>query len=253
MRKKIVAGNWKMNLDYSEAKALLHDLIKLKGKFGKDVEVVICPSSPYLAVFAELIKDQNWLHLGAQNAYFEDSGAFTGEISPIQLKSLGIKYCLVGHSERRDNFNEDYALLAKKVKALIAHDITPVFCCGEQLQVRDSNVYREFVMKQIEDSLFGLPAPEIAKCVIAYEPIWAIGTGKTATAEQAQEIHGLIRARLTSTFGEKIANEVPILYGGSCKGDNAKELFSQKDIDGGLIGGASLKADEFCAISNSFV
>jgi triosephosphate isomerase len=252
MRKKIVAGNWKMNLDYTQAKNLLQDLIQNKDKFNADSEVVICPSAPYLGVFAELVAAHDWIKLGSQNAYFVDSGAFTGEISPVQLKSLNIKYCLVGHSERRDNFNEDYSLLAKKVKALINHDITPIFCCGEQLQVRSSNVYREFVMKQLEDSLFVLPAQDIAKCVIAYEPIWAIGTGQTATAEQAQEIHGLIRARLEANFGEKIANEIPILYGGSCKSDNAKELFEQKDIDGGLIGGASLVGADFCAISNSF-
>jgi triosephosphate isomerase len=252
MRKKIVAGNWKMNLDYGEAKSLLQQLIKSKDDFNPDAEVVICPSAPYLAVFAELTKDHEWLKLGAQNCYFVDSGAFTGEISPTQLKSLEINYCLVGHSERRDNFNEDYDLLSKKVKALINHEITPVFCCGEQLQVRDSNVYREFVMKQIEDSLFSLSAAQIAQCVIAYEPIWAIGTGKTASAEEAQEIHGLIRARIASTFGEKSANQVSILYGGSVNGDNATDLFAQKDIDGGLIGGASLDAEEFCKISNSF-
>jgi triosephosphate isomerase (TIM) len=252
MRKKIVAGNWKMNLDYTQAKNLLQDLIQNKDKFNADAEIVICPSAPYLGVFAELVAAHDWIKLGSQNAYFIDSGAFTGEISPVQLKSLNIKYCLVGHSERRDNFNEDYNLLAKKVKALINHDITPIFCCGEQLQVRSSNVYREFVMKQLEDSLFSLPAPDVAKCVIAYEPIWAIGTGQTASSEQAQEIHGLIRARLEANFGEKIANSVPILYGGSCKPDNAKELFSQKDIDGGLIGGASLVGADFCDISNSF-
>lgn len=252
MSKQIVAGNWKMNLDLNEANQLLQDLIKLEKKFNSNAEVVICPSAPYLSAFAEQLKDHSWIKLGAQNAYFVDSGAYTGEISPLQLKSIGIDYCLVGHSERRDNFDENYEMLAKKSKALINHDVAPIFCCGEQLQVRNSNVYREFVMKQIEDSLFSLSAEEIAKCVIAYEPIWAIGTGKTATADQAQEIHNLIRARLSSQFGENVAKEVSILYGGSCKPENAQELFSQADIDGGLIGGASLKADDFCAISNSF-
>lgn len=252
MRKKIVAGNWKMNLDYGQAKSLLQDLIQNKDKFNADTEIIICPSAPYLGVFAELTADHDWLKLGAQNSYFVDSGAFTGEISPTQLKSLHINYCLVGHSERRDVFDENYDLLSKKVKALINHDITPIFCCGEQLQVRSSNVYREFVMKQIEDSLFSLSATEIEKVVIAYEPIWAIGTGKTASAEEAQEVHGIIRARLIANFGEKTGNAVSILYGGSCKPDNAKELFAQADIDGGLIGGASLNAEDFCAISNSF-
>ena len=252
MSKQIVAGNWKMNLDYNQAKSLLQNLIKLQKKFNADAEVVICPSAPYLAVFAELLAKNDSLKLGAQNCYFENDGAFTGETSPVQLKSLDVKYCLVGHSERRDNFNESYDLLSKKVKALLSNDITPIFCCGEQLQVRDSNVYREFVMKQIEDSLFSLSAEEIAKCVIAYEPIWAIGTGKTASAEEAQEIHALIRARIGSTFGEKAAAAVSIIYGGSCNEENANELFAQADIDGGLIGGASLVADDFCQISNSF-
>lgn len=252
MRKKIVAGNWKMNLDYTEAKSLLQDLIQSKDKFNKETEVIICPSAPYLAVFAELTADHKWLQLGGQNCYFADKGAFTGEISPVQLSSMHIKYCIIGHSERRDIFDENYQLIAKKTKALINHKMTPIFCCGEPLQVRNSNVYREFVMKQIEDTLFSLSAEELSQCIIAYEPIWAIGTGQTATAEQAQEIHALIRARIASNFGEKTANQIPILYGGSCKPDNAKELFAQKDIDGGLIGGASLNAADFCAISNSF-
>lgn len=252
MSKKIVAGNWKMNLDYNEAKNLLQSLIKLRKKFNPEIELVICPSAPYLAVFAELLADHDWVKLGAQNCYFENNGAFTGEISPVQLKSLNINFCLVGHSERREFFNESYGMLSQKVKALLSNDVRPIFCCGEQLQVRNSNVYREFVMKQIEDSLFGLKPEELAKCVIAYEPIWAIGTGKTATAVEAQEIHGIIRSRIAATFSEKVANEVSIIYGGSCKAENAKELFSQTDIDGGLIGGASLNAEEFCEISNSF-
>lgn len=241
-----------MNLNYSEAKSLLKDLIDAKDRFNGEVEVIICPSSPYLSSFSEVLKDHDWLNLGAQNNFFLDHGAFTGEVSPTQLKSLGVKYGIVGHSERRDNFNEDYTMLSKKVKALLKNDIHPIFCCGEQLQVRDSNVYKEFIMKQIEDSLFKFKAEEIQKMIIAYEPIWAIGTGKTATAEQAQEIHHLIRSRIASQYDEKTANTVGIIYGGSCNAENAKELFSQKDIDGGLIGGASLKADSFETITNSF-
>ena len=217
MSKQIVAGNWKMNLDHGEAQKLLQDLIKLEKTFNSNAEVVICPPSIYLASFAEALKKHNWIKLGAQNTFNLDSGAYTGEISPLQLKSIDVQYCIVGHSERRDNFNEDYDMLSKKTKALLTHGITPIFCCGEQLQVRESNVYREFVMKQIEDSLFSMTAEEIAKCVIAYEPIWAIGTGKTATAEEAQEIHGLIRARIASQFGEKVAEDISIIYGGSCK------------------------------------
>ncbi len=252
MTRRIVAGNWKMNLDYNEAKTLLKSLMGQKDKFPEDVTIIICPSTPYLSAFSEVLKDQGWVQLGAQNNYFEDSGAHTGEVSPTQLKSLGVSFCIVGHSERRNDFNEDYGILSKKVKALLKHGIRPVFCCGEQLQVRDSNVYKEFVIKQIEDSLFKFSAEEIQKIVIAYEPIWAIGTGKTASAEEAQEIHQLIRNRIASQYDENTANQVSILYGGSCNSDNAGELFSQKDIDGGLIGGASLEAESFVAIANAY-
>lgn len=251
-KKKIIAGNWKMNLDYDEAKGLIQEIAQSKDNYHAEAEMVVIPSMPYLSVFHELLKDNDWIKLGAQNCYIQNSGAFTGETSPTQLKSLGVDYCLVGHSERRDYFTEDYSLLAKKVKALLEVNITPVFCCGEQLQVRESNVYKEFIMRQIEDSLFSLSAQELAKVVIAYEPVWAIGTGKTASASQAQEIHGLIRARIAKDFGEKIAGEISIIYGGSMKPDNARELLAQTDIDGGLIGGASLDAEQFAQISTSY-
>lgn len=252
MRKKIIAGNWKMNLDYAESRLLIQNIAKQDEDFNKQAEIVVFPSMPYLSVFYELIKDIDWLHLGSQNCYYEKSGAYTGETSAVQLKSLGVKYCLVGHSERRDYFSEDNALLAKKIKALLEEGVTPIFCCGEQLQVREANVYKEFVMKQVEESLFDLPAQDLAKVVIAYEPVWAIGTGKTATAQQAQEIHQLIRNRIAKDFGDKTANEMSILYGGSMKPENARELLAQKDIDGGLIGGASLNADTFAQISMSY-
>lgn len=252
MTRKIVAGNWKMNLDYEEAKTLLKELISNKDRFNADVQLVICPPTPYLSAFSEVLKGQTWVHLGSQNNFYLDKGAYTGEVSPAQLKSLGVTFGIVGHSERRDNFNEDYSVISKKVKALLDHGIRPIFCCGEQLQVRDSNVYKEFVMKQINDSLFKLKADEISKMVIAYEPIWAIGTGKTASASQAQEIHTLIRSRIASQYDESTANKVCIIYGGSCNAENAKELFAENDIDGGLIGGASLDLENFVAISNSF-
>jgi len=252
MRKKIIAGNWKMNLNYTEAKQLLQKIIQSKTQFNQNTELIIFPSNLYLSVFAELLNDHQSIMLGAQNCYHQDSGAFTGEISPAQLKSLNIKHCIIGHSERRDYFNEDYDLLSKKVKALLKHGIQPIFCCGEQLEVRTSNVYKEFIMKQIEDSLFQLKPEELVNVIIAYEPIWAIGTGKTATAEQAQEIQGLIRARIAKQFGDTTSANISIIYGGSCKSENAKELFAQPDIDGGLVGGASLDADEFLKISNSF-
>ena len=252
MGKHLVAGNWKMNLNYQEARQLLSRLIDQKDKYSSTTEVVICPPAIYLAAFSEHLRNHPNIKLGAQNCFHQDSGAYTGETSPSQLKSLDVKYCIIGHSERREHFNESYELLSKKAKALLRHGIQPIFCCGEQLEVRNSNVYKEFIMKQIEDSLFQLKPEEIAKVIIAYEPIWAIGTGKTATAEQAQEVQGLIRARVTKQFGEKVAAEMTLLYGGSCKGDNAKELFAQTDVDGGLVGGASLNAEEFLTISNSF-
>lgn len=248
MRKKIVAGNWKMNLDFEAAKKLFDELIKLQ---SDKTEIVVCPPSIYLAYFSEKIQSNSNIKLGAQNCYSQDSGAFTGEISPLQLKSLKVDYCIVGHSERREHFNERYEDLTKKVKAILKNGLTPIFCCGEQFEVRKNNVYKEFIMKQIEDSLFQLSADEFGKIVIAYEPIWAIGTGKTATTEQAQEVHGLIRARVAKQYNEQTANNLRILYGGSCKPDNAKELFSQTDIDGGLIGGASLSSSDFNAIINS--
>jgi len=251
-RKKIIAGNWKMNLDYSDSKNLIQDIAKLKEDYNADAEIIVIPSMPYLSVFHELLKDNDWIKLGAQNCYTKNSGAFTGESSPTQLKSLGVSYCLVGHSERRDCFSEDYAFLSQKVKALLEVGITPIFCCGEQLQVRDSNVFKEFIMRQIEDSLFSLSAQDLAKVIIAYEPVWAIGTGKTATAAQAQEIHNLIRNRIAKDFGEKTANSMSIIYGGSMNPDNARELLAQKDIDGGLIGGAALDAETFAQISTSY-
>lgn len=252
MRKKIVAGNWKMNLNYEEAKLLLNSLVNSAKSGNASTEIIVCPPAIYLAAFSDILKTQSTIKLGAQNCFHQDSGAYTGEISPSQLKALGVNYCIIGHSERREQFNESYDLLAKKAKALLRHQIQPIFCCGEQLEVRSNNVYKEFIMKQIEDSLFTLKAEEIAQVIIAYEPIWAIGTGKTATAVQAQEIHGLIRARIAKQFGDKTAADINLIYGGSCKSDNAKELFSQTDIDGGLIGGASLDAAEFSHISNSF-
>ncbi len=252
MKRKIVAGNWKMNLDYSEAKTLLKNLIRLREKFNPEVELIICPSSVYLSAFSEVLSGQDWIKLGAQNSHYINSGAHTGEISPTQLSSLGVQYAIVGHSERRNNFNEDYNMLSKKVQALLRCDISPIFCCGEELQVRDSNVYKEFIMKQVEDSLFKFKPDELEKIIIAYEPIWAIGTGKTASAEQAQEIHGLIRARIAKEFGEKTAANVGIIYGGSCNAENAEQLFALQDLDGGLIGGASLDAESFATISNSF-
>ncbi len=252
MAKKLIVGNWKMNLDYSEAKALIQEIAQQKDNFNNEAEIVVCPPMPYLSVFHELLKDNDWIKLGAQNGYAYNSGAYTGETSPSQLKSIGVDYVIVGHSERRDIFGENNKILLQKVRALLKVGITPIFCCGEQLQVRKSNVYKEFIMKQIEDVVFTLSADDIRKIVIAYEPIWAIGTGKTATAGEAQEIHKLIRLRLEKNYGEKVAREIPLLYGGSMKPENANDLLGQGDIDGGLIGGASLNAESFAKISTSY-
>ena len=252
MTRKLIVGNWKMNLDYNEAKSLLQEIGQHKDDFNKDAEIVVCPPMPYLSVFHELLKNNDWIKLGAQNSYAENSGAYTGESSPSQLKSMGVEYVIIGHSERRDMFGEDNKILLKKVKAVLKEGLTPIFCCGEQLQVRKSNVFKEFIMKQIEDVLFTLSADEISKIIIAYEPIWAIGTGKTATAEEAQEIHKLVRLRLEKNYGEKVAKTIPLLYGGSMKPENANDLLKQIDIDGGLIGGASLVAESFSKISTSY-
>lgn len=249
--KNYIIGNWKMNLDYAEAKSLIQDIAKQKENFNLESEIVVCPSTPFLSVFHELLKDNDWIQLGAQNVFYETSGAYTGEASPSQLASIGVKYVIIGHSERRQYFGENNKSLILKVKAAIAAGLTPIFCCGENLQVRKSNVYKEFVMRQIEDVLFQFSAQDVSKVIIAYEPIWAIGTGQTATAKEAQEIHELIRLRLVKEFGEKIASEIPLLYGGSVKPDNAAELFGEKDINGALIGGASLDAESFSQISSA--
>lgn len=252
MTRKLIVGNWKMNLDYSEAKSLIQDIAKNKEDYNEHAEIVVCPPMPYLSVFHELLKDNDWIKLGAQNSYSQNNGAFTGETSPSQLKSLGVEFVIVGHSERREVFGEENKILSKKIGALLKEGLTPIYCCGEQLQVRKSNVFKEFVMKQIEDVLFALNAEEISKVVIAYEPIWAIGTGQTASSKEAQEIHHLIRQRVGKNYGEKIANNLTILYGGSMKPENANELLAEKDIDGGLIGGASLKSETFSKISMSY-
>jgi len=249
--KKYIIGNWKMNLDYVEAKELIQNIAREKENFDTDCEIVVCPSSPYLSVFHELLKDNNWIRLGAQNVFYEKSGAYTGESSASQLASIGVQYVLIGHSERRQYFGENNKSLFLKLKAAIASGLTPVYCCGEGSQVRKSNVYKEFVVRQIEEVLFQLSAEEVAKVIVAYEPIWAIGTGQTASAEQAQEIHALIRLKLNQQFGEKIANAMPLLYGGSVKPKNCAQLFEQKDINGALVGGASLVADSFSKITSA--
>jgi len=252
MRKRIVAGNWKMNNNFEEADELLFQLAEgIKDLELENEEVVICPPALYLEMSTD-VGLENGFSVGAQNCSTQDAGAYTGEISASMLKSLDVNVCLVGHSERRKYFNETHQDLAQKVDQLLENEIFPIFCCGELLEEREAEKHFDIVKAQIADSLFHLSAEEMENVIIAYEPVWAIGTGVTASTEQAQEMHAYIRSILTEKFGGELAEDTTILYGGSCNAKNAKELFSQKDVDGGLIGGASLKAEDFITIIKSF-
>lgn len=251
MRKQIAAANWKMNLTITEAETLLDKILNGTGEVSANQQVVFAVPAPYLTMAVEKIKRQLNVSVAAQNIYSKKSGAFTGEISVGMLTSIGVDHAVIGHSERREYFNERNDFLAEKVKVCLGENIVPIFCCGEALPVREVNQQNSFVKKQLEESLFDLSADDIQKVVIAYEPIWAIGTGKTATSDQAQEMHAHIRSQLAGKYGETVANNVSILYGGSVKASNAKEIFGKPDVDGGLIGGASLIADEFISIINA--
>ncbi|MCF8304590.1 MAG: triose-phosphate isomerase [Bacteroidales bacterium] len=251
-RQKIVAGNWKMNKTFQEAQDLLFDIADQLDERGKgDVNVIVCPP----ALYAELATDlaaENDFAVGVQNINDHESGAYTGEISAPMLASMGVEYAIIGHSERREYYKEADEFLARKVRVALEHDIVPIFCCGEVLEQRDAGKQNEVVKEQLEKALFNLEKEDFGKLVIAYEPVWAIGTGRTATPEQAQEMHAYIRKLISEKYDEEVAESTSILYGGSCKPSNAKGLFSQKDIDGGLIGGASLKADDFVELIHSF-
>lgn len=251
MRKKIVAGNWKMNLNYDEAKALYNDLKNGVGEMDENVQVIISPPAIYLSEFA--LTQTNSVALAAQNCNENESGAYTGEVSPAMLSSLGINYCLVGHSERREYYKESNELLQLKVDALLENKVTPIYCFGEVLSEREANNHFDVVKQQVSKALFHLSKEVITKVILAYEPVWAIGTGVTASPEQAQEMHGFVRGLLSEKYGQAIADEISILYGGSCKPTNAKELFANPDVDGGLIGGAALKADSFIPVINGFL
>ncbi|MCM1048023.1 MAG: triose-phosphate isomerase [Clostridiales bacterium] len=239
-RKKIVAGNWKMNMTPTQAVALcdeLKDLVK-----SDDVDVVYCVPAIDIVPVVEAVKGTN-VEVGAENMYFEEKGAYTGEISAAMIKDAGAKYVIIGHSERRDYFKEDDALLNKKVKKAFEAGLTPILCCGESLEQREMGVTMDWIRLQIKSDLQGVSASQAASMVIAYEPIWAIGTGKTATTEQAEEVCKGIRDCIAEIYDAATAEAVRIQYGGSVNAGNANELFSQPDIDGGLVGGASLKAD----------
>jgi triosephosphate isomerase (TIM) len=250
MRKKIVAGNWKMNKTHEEGLKLATEIVNMvKDEVRNDAQVVICP--PFVSVqgIAKLLDSR--VSIGAQNCSSKASGAYTGEVSAEMLKAIWVKYVILGHSERREYFKESNAELAEKVTIVLKNAMTPIFCCGETLAQREKGIHIDFVNSQLTESLFHLSEEDFRKVVIAYEPIWAIGTGVTASTAQAQEMHEKIRKHLVSKYG-KAAEETSILYGGSCKPDNAKELFACKDVDGGLIGGASLKSRDFVDIIKSF-
>jgi triosephosphate isomerase len=253
MRQKIVAGNWKMNKTLEEANILATEVMGMVADEVKgDVKVVLCTPFPYLVSIKNLLGNNARISVSAQNCSEHESGAYTGEVSASMLKSIGVPYVILGHSERRQYFGEDAKLLAKKVDIALKNNLIPIFCCGEPLEVRESNGHEALVKKQVEESLFHLDGDTIQKVVIAYEPVWAIGTGKTASSQQAQDMHAVIRKHLASKFGQTAADNITILYGGSVGPANAKELFACPDVDGGLVGGASLKSRDFTEIIKSF-
>ena len=249
MRNRMIAGNWKMNKTYSEGVVLAQGLAReLEGGTGS-VDVVVAPPAVDLKGVAEVIEQENApFALGAQNVYWEESGAFTGETAPNMLTNIGATYCIIGHSERRGYFGETDEDINKKAKALMAHGIVPISCCGESLEVREAGKHVEFVVDQIKKDTEGLEITDSSKYVVAYEPIWAIGTGKTATADDAQEVCGAIRKTLADIFGKETADGIRVLYGGSAKPNNVAGFLEKEDVDGALVGGASLKADSFAAM-----
>ena len=248
MRKKIVAGNWKMNKTADEGLALISEVANMiNAEITGDVTTVLCPPALYLTAYKPYLTGDK-LALGAQNCHEKASGAYTGEISAAMLKSVGVQYVIIGHSERRQYFGETNAQLVEKINSALKNDLTPIFCCGKSLEMRESGDYLAFVKNQITESLFHLSHEQMANIVIAYEPIWAIGTGLTASSAQAQDVHHELRQHLAGKYGDEVAQETSILYGGSCNAQNAEELFTQPDVDGGLIGGASLKSRDFVTI-----
>lgn len=248
MRKQIAAANWKMNLTYQQGEKLLNDILSEEIKLKDHQQVLFAVPFPYLTMANSEVAEENFYFAAAQNCYHQKAGAYTGEVSAEMLHSLNIRYCVIGHSERREYFHETNAMLAEKVNLCFENFITPVFCCGEPLAIREQGTQNDYVATQLRESLFHLPGERIRELVIAYEPIWAIGTGKTATTAQAQEMHAYLRSVLADAYGAAVADQVPVLYGGSVKASNAAELFACPDVDGGLVGGASLAAADFCQI-----
>lgn len=253
MRKKIVAGNWKMNQTLEEGKILTSEVINMVAdELRDDIQVVLCPPFVHLTTVQRMVQGANQVTVGAQNCNEHTSGAYTGEISASMLAACEVAYVIIGHSERREYYGESNELLAKKINAVLEAGLTPIFCCGEPLQIREQEKQEDYVRQQVRASLFHLSSKEFSSVVIAYEPIWAIGTGKTASSDQVQEMHATIRKQILEKYGEDIANDTSILYGGSVKPGNAKELFACLDVNGGLIGGASLKSRDFVDIAKSF-
>ena len=251
MRKNIVAGNWKMNKNLQEGIALAKELNEMLQADKPNCDVIICTPFIHLASVTPLV-DAKLIGVGAENCADKVSGAYTGEVSAEMVKSTGAQYVILGHSERRAYYHETPEILKEKVQLALANGLTPIFCIGEVLAEREAGKQNEVVYAQLDGSLYDLSAEDFSKIILAYEPVWAIGTGKTATAEQAQEIHAYIRSTIADKYGKEVAENTSILYGGSCKPSNAKELFANPDVDGGLIGGAALKAADFKGIIDAF-
>ena len=251
MRKKVVAGNWKMNLDYAEGISIFSEIVNMvKDEKNGAQQAIICAPYIHLNSLAKLGGDT--VKIGAQNCHQNESGAYTGEISAKMIKSVGCEYVIIGHSERRQYFAETDALLAEKTTVALKNNLVPIFCIGETLDERNNGSYFDVIKSQLENGVFGLNTEDFSKIILAYEPVWAIGTGLTASSDQAQEVHAFIRKEIAVKYGESTAEATSILYGGSCNPKNAAELFAQKDIDGGLIGGASLKSRDFVDIIKAF-
>ncbi len=251
MRKQIAAANWKMNLTLEQGKKLIDELLSGNIELPKHQEVIFAVPFPYLISLKEKLKDNENYFIAAQNCYFQKACAYTGEVSAEMLKSVDTDYVVIGHSERREYFNENHQMLAEKINLCFENDLKPIFCCGEPLSIREANEQNNYVENQLKESLFHLSSNQLTGFVIAYEPIWAIGTGKTASSAQAQEMHEHIRNIMAAKYNNEVAESISILYGGSVKANNAKEIFGEKDVDGGLVGGASLNANEFITIIQS--
>jgi triosephosphate isomerase (TIM) len=249
MRKQIAAGNWKMNTDAKQASTLASEVVNMvQDEYRGEAQVIFAPPFPFLSLVAHQVQGKDRFFLSAQTLHEAESGAYTGETSASMLTSIGASHVIIGHSERRQYFGEGNALLAKKIDQALAHGLVPIYCIGETLEEREAEKTLDVIRSQVSEGSFHLDAAAFGKLILAYEPVWAIGTGKTASPEQAQEVHAFIRSLITEKYGEAVASEISLLYGGSVKPDNAKELFGQPDIDGGLVGGASLKSRDFTEI-----